>query len=340
MIVLSLGGGLLGLVVVSAPVTLIAQVTGVWLVHRSAPELRFSWRGADRRLVRPILGFSASVFALLVSNQLSTQSDEVVIGAVRQLSLVTPYALARKLSELPNALTRQFVKVLLPVASELHAEQDRGRLRAVYIAGTRITLAAYIAIGSTLAVFSGPALQVWVGQEYRAYAHLVVILVLASMIDTSLWPASAVLQGMARHRFLAITGVCAGVANVLLSIALIRPFGVTGVALATLIVNAIECLGFVLPYALRATGTSPALALRQILVPAAAPAVPALLLMVALRHTLPIESYLTLTLAGSAGIAVYGIAYFSLSAGEVEREALRDMVASAMRASRLRLRRA
>lgn len=77
-------------------------------------------------------------------------------------------------------------------------------------------------------------------------------------MDTSQWPASLVLQGMARHRPIALMGIGSGIVNLVLSILLIRWIGIMGVALGTLVPTDLECFGFVLLYAMRVTGVSAA----------------------------------------------------------------------------------
>src|SRR5262249_50375839 len=161
-------------------------------------------------------------------------TDEIVIGAFFPVSAVTPYAIARKLSEIAQMMTDQFLRVLVPLASELRADNDQIRLRSVYLTGTRLTLAIFLPFGCTLVILARPILTLWVGADYADYAHLVTILVVASLIDTSQWPGGSVLQGMARHRPLAIISVGTGVTNLALSIVLVRNLGLTGVALGTL----------------------------------------------------------------------------------------------------------
>ncbi len=163
------------MVAVSIPLTLLMQVPMMWFIYRSAPDLRFGWRRASRSLVRTVFSFSSAVFVIQVSGQLQSKADEIVIGAFLPSIAVTPYALAHKLSDIAQLLSRQFLKVLVPIAS--------------------------------------------------------------------------VLQGMAKHRRLAISSIGSGLANLGLSLILARPLGGTGVALSILIPTAIKCLVFIMPQA-------------------------------------------------------------------------------------------
>jgi len=124
------------------------------------------------------------------------------------------------------------------------------QLKSLYTTGTRLTLALLMPMTCTLLVLGGTILSVWVGPAYADYEPIVRILVLAALASTSQGPAVSVLKGVARHRPLAISAICSRLVNLGLSIALIRPFGLEGVALGTLVPTVAESLGVVFPYAL------------------------------------------------------------------------------------------
>jgi O-antigen/teichoic acid export membrane protein len=239
------------------------------------------------------------------------------------MSAIAPYAIARRLSELAQILTDQLMKVLLPLASQLHAENDHARLRSLYITSTRLTIALFLPVGGALIVLGPPILAAWVGSAYAEYAHLVTILTLASLINISMWPAASILQSMSRHRPLAAMSLGNGLANLVLSVALVHRFGLTGVALGTLIPTAAESLGLVLPYALRVIGVSATEAFKEIFLPAFLPAVPMAVILYVLRQAAEPSSLLSITLVAAAGLSAYAIGYLRVGASHVERQTCR-----------------
>jgi peptidoglycan biosynthesis protein MviN/MurJ (putative lipid II flippase) len=112
-------------------------------------------------------------------------------------------------------------------------------------------------------------------------------------------------------------------ANLGLSIALVRPFGVTGVALGTLIATSAEMFFFVFPFALRVAGIDARTALEQVLLPTLVPAVPATLALYALREALAPTSLFSVALIGFAGALVYLVTYLLFEASRPERETVR-----------------
>jgi O-antigen/teichoic acid export membrane protein len=327
--VLAAGGGLVGMVAVNVPVTLLMQFVSVALVRRIAPELAFGWHGGGRRQVKMITRFSGALLAINLSTNLQTSTDEVVIAAFLEVVAVTPYALARRLSEISLLVTDQFVKVLMPLASELDAVRDSARLRAVYVLSLRLTLAMVVPLSLILIIFAQPILVAWVGHAYAGGAPLVVILVVAGLFRGIGWPAGALLQGMARHRPIAVLSIVSGLANLGLSVVLVQVLGVSGVAYGTLIPTAIESM-LILPYGLAVMGIGFGEGLRQTVLPPLVPAIPMGLVLVAMREWLQ-PTGIGFIVPAVVGMAVYGGVYWLLGSTRPEREIVRSLAHATFR---------
>jgi len=325
-LVLFLGAGVVGLAYVGLVTTLLVQVMSIWFVYRIAPELRYGRLALDSSHLKVLFTYSSSLFIMNLGGYLESKSDELVIGRFLPISAVTPYSLARRLSTLPQMITEQFLTLLLPMASELNAKEDRAQLRSLYVVSTRVTLAIFLSMSMALIVLVKPLLNAWVGADYVSYSSLVVVLVLASLIDTSTWPAGFVLQGIARHAPLAAMTIGSGIANITLSILLVSRFGLLGVALGTLIPTTIVCLGFVIPYAMRVIGTSAREMYAKVLWPSAFPLIPMSIVMIILREILhPASLIMILTIAG-LGPLVYLVVYLRIEVNEFERTVVNKIV--------------
>jgi O-antigen/teichoic acid export membrane protein len=332
--VLTLGGGLIGLALVNIFVPLAMQIPAIRAIRHLAPELSYStWRG-HRSALRSLVQFGSSIFLIHTAGQLQTETDGIVIATNLPVRAVTPYALAQRLSTIPQALTDQFLQILLPLVSELDATRDTARLRALYLTATRLTLAIFLPIGCSIVVFARPLLGLWVGPQYAAYADLVVILTFASLLDTSQWPASFVLQGTNRHRPAAIGALCSGAANLALSILLVQRFGIRGVAIGTLIPTAIECLGFLLPYTLHVTGVTFVEVLTRAIIPGVLPVLPMVILFVLMQLTVKPVSLASLIPVIAVGFALYLLAYLGVGASEEERDLYRRSVRNILLAAK------
>jgi O-antigen/teichoic acid export membrane protein len=324
-VVLLLGGGIVAVTATIAPLPVIWQVPAIWALRRSAPDLRFGFRGASFDLVRRLTSFTAALFAIQTASAVKLQTDELVIGVALPVRAVSPYSVARRLSSLPAQLAAQFVIVLMPVASELDAQGDSALLREVFVSGMRCTLGLFAAVAGGLVVFAARFLTVWVGRSFAASADIVLLLTFAGLFEVLLWPATGVLQAMDRHRPLVVFALASAALNLGLSIALIGPLGVRGVAIATIIATAAEAL-FVVPYATHVLSVGAREILLRVALPSVLPALPMAVVLLALRAAVAPTSIPMIALCGLVGAFVYASCYLVFPASTSERTAALHLI--------------
>jgi O-antigen/teichoic acid export membrane protein len=325
LVVLALGGKVIAITALTIPITVFWLIPAVWLIHRTAPELRFSLRGGRRSMARRVITFSSALVGIGVAQTVKLQSDELVIAAVLgvgpvggNVGPVGRYGIARRLSGLTGQLTYQFVSVLLPLASRLHAEEAPWLVREVFLSGLRLTVALFAVIGGALIVFAAPFLSTWVGPQFASNANIVVLLTLAAFAEALMWPANATLLGVNRHRPLVVFAVGSAALNLGLSIALVGPLGVRGVALGTVIASSIQA-AIVLAFSARALGVRRGEVCRQVLVPGLVPLIPMAAVLIAIHSLLRPHTIPAIGAAGVAGAVTYGIAYLGLPGAANER---------------------
>lgn len=327
-----LGGfGVLGIMALYIPVSVLTGCASTYLVKRVAPEIPIGWTGANVAAGRQIGSFSASLFAIQLASRLQTKTDEFVIAALGALVAVTPYSLARKLGGLTEVIAVQLLKVVMPLASQLDASAEREKLRQLYVVATRVALGIAVPITVALGILGGPILAAWVGPQYVEQASVVTVLALSSAIATSQWPAVEILQGMASHRIVARTSLAAGAANLTLSILLFPSLGLFGIALGTLIPAAVGSLFVVMPFAMRMLHIPRRTALREIWLPTLLPgcASAALLWMLNREFLSPSAGVLVVWLAAAA--IVYVVGYLTMPASAAERDLLVDVLTGGSR---------
>jgi len=352
LLAIALGWGLVGIVALGVPMPIVSQLLAAVAVRRLAPELSPAVRlvpvpsirspsdpdagagpaeepaaAVPTGLTRRILGFSWPVLLLDVAGMLQSKTDEIVVGVMLSLGAVTPYSLGRRLSAIPRTLAEQFAILLLPLASELDALDDRERLRRLYLGGVRLSLAIAMPLTGCLALLAVPILDAWVGPGFEASAPIVVILVIATAVDLSMWPAGFVLQGIDRHHWLAPISLVSGLANLALSLALVRPYGIVGVAVGTLIPTTIEAVVFLTPFTLRTLGIGSLRFLAESLAPALLPVVPMVTVLWLATQVIAPTGVVPLVVLVAIGHLVYGLGYLATGAAAPERRLARDLLA-------------
>jgi O-antigen/teichoic acid export membrane protein len=318
--ILLLHGSVIGLPIAGIIITLLLQLFSIWVIYRIAPELRFGWYQGGRSHIRTLISYSSGLFIMTLGGYLESRTDEIVIGGFLPIASVTPYNLARRLSGLPQTLTEQFLMLLLPMASEMHANDKQEQLRSLYLISTRITLVIFLPSALILIILARNILTLWIGAKYAEFSYLVTILVTASLIDTSQWPAGFILQGMAKHHIMGIMTFASGVANLALSMVLVNHLNLMGVALGTLLPSTIVCLGFVTPYAMRMIGVGGKEMYLKVLQPALLPCIPMGLGMILLKGVIPPTSIFVIVLPTAAGLFIYLAVYLLLKENDYEKK--------------------
>lgn len=334
-VVVLAGGGVVEVAAVSTVVAIIMQLVYVLCLYRVAPHLRLTFRGARSHLVRRILAFSTSMLVMDVSTGLQTKSDEIVIGAFLPVGLVSPYSFARRLSTVPQMIAERFLWGFVPLTSHLEAQGEAERLRALYLTGTRITLALSLPFAAVIIVLAGPLLTLWIGAQYAEHAPITIILTIASILELACGPGSTILQGVGRHHRLAVISACAAVANVGLSILLVVPYGLLGVAIGTLVPTAMIALGWKLMYSLRTLQISLLELLTQGLLPVFWPFLASMVSLLIVKSAAEPSGLLSVGCAGATGIAVFLAVYLVFFSGESERQLIRDAIAAVKRRLRI-----
>jgi O-antigen/teichoic acid export membrane protein len=334
--ILLAGGGLVAMVAAGIPLTIGMLALGMHLLKRAAPELLPNIRDGRRELVRSVLTFSGATFVIEAAYSLQGRTNEIVIGAFLPISAVTPYSVARRLSNVPQMVAEQTVGSFLPLASELQAEGSMDRLRLLYLVGSRITLAVCVSLAGVLIALAGPILALWLGAEYSRYSPIVIILTLASVANVSHWPGGSILQGIARHHGLATAYICAAVANLGLAALLVRPYGVFGVAVATLISSAALSLCYIWPYVARVLSVPLRDLLKQVFLPALLPIVPMIAVVYGAGLVVEPTGLASTGVTAAAAFGTYSAVYFLLASNTPERQLLQTTLTSLKNAFSLR----
>jgi O-antigen/teichoic acid export membrane protein len=328
---LVLGGGIISVAAASVAATILTYIASVVITRRSAPgfmplAVRPDWARA-RRLIR----FSRSVAMVQVAIGLQSKLDTVVIGVALPVRLVAPYNFGLTLANGIGAVTDQFAKVVLPMAAERGVSNEPGALRRLFLASTRLTMAITFAVGIPVAVLGGPILGLWVGKEFSGYGGVVALLALAAIVDLPAYPAAAVLQGIERHGPIAWMALGSGVVNLALSIALVGPYGIEGVAAATLAASAVEISLLVVPYAARVLGVSLRKFCSDVVLPLAPPVALLTGTLAAGKTILPVTSFPRLVVVAGIPVIMYALVYATFGASSTERDAYRSAAAAVVR---------
>jgi O-antigen/teichoic acid export membrane protein len=250
------GGGLLPLALVSCASNLVEHGVMALLCFRFLPELRFSRRSVDRAALKEVRGASADAFLAMLAGRVSVQTGAIVVGLFLPPGSVTFFVTAARLVEYAKTLLRTITTTLTPGVSAMEARGNHAGIRRLFLTVTRGVLYIVLPVNLGLWFFGGPFLARWVGPEFVAGSYpTTAILALTLTIGVAQSVASRILYGLGRLRLFARLAMGEAALNVVLTLALIRPLGVEGVAWAVAVPNVLFC-ACVISYTTRAMGAS------------------------------------------------------------------------------------
>jgi O-antigen/teichoic acid export membrane protein len=256
---------------------------------------------------------------ILLAEKLRFQSDAVVIGIFLSSTAITYFSIASRLAEYSGYVVQAPAKIFTPMSSQSDAAGDLDRLQKIFVVGNRVCALTIFPLCAALIVLGKSIIEVWVGAKYLSSYPILLLLVVPKTLYLAQATSVKILLGIGRHRMLALVLLLEGAANLVLSVVLLRRWGILGVTLGTTIPLSCTSLLF-LPRHLCRLLNIPLLAfLRQAyLLPLGlcAPLVGALLL---LKQVFQAHSYSQLLAQVAGGGIVYGAGLVWLFFGKERR---------------------
>lgn len=331
-VVLLAGYKLLALAWVTFFCSLPSAAAYVLLARKQCPEVRFQpqpWFGRwTKRL------FSYGFFALVaqLSDQLRVNADAFVITAFVGLAAVTHFRIAGLMVVYFAVLMNALVGAIQPWFSRMDGAGDQKGIERTFLFSTKLAIAVAGFVGFGFVAWGKPFIQRWVGPSYLDAYPCLVVLALAYVVALGQCPSRFFLFSISKHRVFALINVVDGVANLALSLWLVRTMGIFGVALGTFIPEVLVkliaqplyvCHVSPVPYGryMRELG-------RSALIVGAALVVPSI---ISLRLAAP--NYPSLVLVALASFVCYAIVVGLFQFTQQEREALWRTVFSIRRAA-------
>ena len=303
--VLATGHGLLTLVACTTALGIASYAGYAWTARRAFPELRIRPSSFSRALVRDVTTFSVYLFVIDLAVQIGFNLDNVVVGAALGTSAVAVYAVTLRLADYQRQLCNQFNGFLFPLIVRLRASESLDALQVMLIEGTRIAL--ILVTGVTIGVigWGRPLLMRWMGPAFEAGVVPLYVLALTGVVLVGQGPLGNILLGTGRHRLVALVSLGEALANLVLSLLLVRRFGLLGVALGTAVPIALANLFILLPAACRQVRLPIQQFLRLVLPAPVIGAMPAIIVCVILRTWWPPESWPAILAEGATAGLVY-----------------------------------
>jgi O-antigen/teichoic acid export membrane protein len=200
---------------------------------------KFSWA-----VVRRIFSFSLYVLLLSLGGRLSFHTDAIVIGSFLGVTYIPFYTVANYFLVYLIEFFVAIAAVLMPMTTKLKTEDRTSELKVIFLKWSKISFSLTLLFGLFLIVLGPRFIAWWISPSFERPAGVVLqILMFSALVFLPVrGVAQPILMGLGRVGVPTIAFLAAGVVNLLVSVVLVKPFGLAGVAIGTAIPTVLASL--------------------------------------------------------------------------------------------------
>lgn len=214
---------------------LFENIAKLWYARKLFPDARIRRGLYTPGRLRELFLYGGKTFINQLAELVRFQINQPVIAAFISLSAVTMFNIAGTLAYYFRSLIQALSGVLVPMYARQQAEGDSAALAKSHLFTTKLTSMVAILGGGAMIVFGEPFIHLWMGSQYADAYPSLVVLAIGTTIFMTQQPAVAMIYGLGVVGTLAKVSIFEAVANIALSIFLVRDYGILGVALGTAI---------------------------------------------------------------------------------------------------------
>jgi len=229
------GYGLLTLALITVGLPIVGSGVRGAVALRSLP-IKFSPKYVTRATFRKMANYSAVTFITIIAWRLRFKTDAVVIGTFLSSAAITYFYAGSRLVDYAGEVVSSLAQIFVPMSSQSDAAGNMDRLRKIFVVGNRACALVMFPMTAAFVILGRSIIEAWVGKRYVDLGYPVLVtLILPYTLMTMQGASGRILVGMSKHGKLAAVAMAEGISNLLLSILLVRPYGVLGDAVGTAI---------------------------------------------------------------------------------------------------------
>jgi O-antigen/teichoic acid export membrane protein len=234
------GYGIYALAVVSFFGSIAENILQCVFARLIMPDLMIGRRFFSKGMVRQLFGYSGKTFIAQLGDLLRFRLDSMVVAGFLSVGLVTYYSVGSRFVEYFMQIMTSAVGMMAPVFSQYEGRGDYESIRRNFLHVTKFAVILSVFIGSGIIFYGNPFIQRWMGPGFDSSYQVAVILTVAYTVALMQTPGIGLLYGISKHHFYSVANMAEGILNLVLSLILVKHYGIYGVALGT----AIEMLIF------------------------------------------------------------------------------------------------
>lgn len=306
----------------------IKYVFFMWILSRpaygaiKATQGRYSWPRLKELIV-----FGSKSFIQGLASRVESATDALVIGLILGPAMVPFYSIPANLTQYIRILGWTITHPFMPLFSDLNAKFYDEMIRQVFVKSSRYVVSVVFAMGTGALILGVPFISFWLGKEFGDKARLIIVFLVSFSVLPFINPfATRYLTAINMHGIFAKLMPISASINISLSLILVYPFGLEGVAFAS-VVPGLIFVPLYLRYTCRHLGISVFYYLRSAVLPGFVPAGIMALVLLIVGEYLVYDSYTDILVGAVLSSLSWLAGFWLLVLNREERSYLNSRIA-------------
>jgi len=235
--ILYLGYGSIGMVLVTTAIDVFVYLLN--LLYCIKLKTKFSFKKYENGLFKSIMSFSIFIAINSIVSQINSSMDKILLGRFIGTSSVSIYAIGFSLytyySGFSVAITSMFTPRIHKIVNENkdNSEQLKKEQTELFVRIGRIQFLIQMLMCTGIIFFGKPFIRFWAGEGYANAYYIAILLCVSSTIPLCQNVAMEMQRAQNKHQFRSIAYLIMSLANIVVSIILIKAFGELGAPIGT-----------------------------------------------------------------------------------------------------------
>ncbi len=224
----------LGAKIIIVPCTYVA-------IRRTLPDVSFSVRFWNSACLIRLCRFGLPSLMIGLGWLAASRTDLIVAGMALGISTVAYYSIPRSLMEYADSGIRAIAWSFTSHLTHLHAQDKSEDMVRLYLRGARLTGLIVFLLAAHIAAFGTAFLSIWQGSVFvtgpwQQRSSVVLLILLAAFLPRLVQNmATQLFYATNRLNYLMWISLLEGAIKLVLSLLLVRPYGLAGVALSNVL---------------------------------------------------------------------------------------------------------
>jgi len=230
---LIMGYGSIGMVVVTTGLTIAVFLANIVFCFKKL-NVRFQFNGFKWNTFKELFIFTFFIFLNQIIDQINWNVDKFLLGRLVGTTSVAVYGVGAMLNTLYKQLSTSISHIFVPQINRIVAEeQGDNKLTQLLTKVGRIQFLILALVLTGMCFFGKAFIRIWAGPDYTNAYFVVLLLIIPETVPLIQNLGIEIQRAKNKHKMRSVVYFFMAIANILISIPLIKYWGEVGAALGT-----------------------------------------------------------------------------------------------------------